>query len=70
MSTASLLTDRFFEVQEISKKKVRSDKMRGFKRSLTVYCQKKETETGTPARRFRAGVKAQISRRGGNVSTL
>lgn len=40
------------------------DKMRGWKRALTLYCQRREMETGTPALRFRAGVKKSLTQKG------
>lgn len=46
------------------------DSMRGLKASLTKFCEKKERETGTPARRFRAAVKAVITRKGGDSTEL
>ena len=46
------------------------DKLRGFKRSLTLYCQNKEKETGTPAWRFKAALKMQLSKLGYDSSCL
>jgi hypothetical protein len=46
------------------------DSMRGLKACLTKFCEKKERETGTPAVRFRAAIKAVITRKGGDSSCL
>lgn len=46
------------------------DTLRGYKASLTKFCNNKEIETGTPAKRFRAAIKAVITRRGGNSECL
>lgn len=40
------------------------DKLRGWKRSFTLYCTNRSMETGKPVFRFRASVKAQLTRLG------
>lgn len=46
------------------------DKLRGWKRSLTLYCKRKEEETGTPAIRFLAAVKMRLTKEGFNAKTI
>lgn len=46
------------------------DKLRGWKRALTLYCRNKEQETGTPAFRFRAAVKMVITKMGLNANLV
>jgi hypothetical protein len=64
MATASEYVDKFLAAPKTY------DSMRGLKASLTKFCEKKERETGTPARRFRAAIKAVITRKGGDSSSL
>lgn len=47
-----------------------ADLLRGFKRSLTLYCRNKESETGTAAFRFRAAVKMRLTKMGHDSSIL
>lgn len=46
------------------------DKMRGWKRSLTLYCQRRSLETGTPPYRFKAAIKMLLTKAGYEVSTI
>lgn len=46
------------------------DKMRGWKRSLTLYCRNKEEETGTAATRFKAAVKMRLTKMGHDASSI
>jgi hypothetical protein len=39
------------------------DKLRGWKRARTLYCNWRAEETGRPAWRFLAGVRAALTRR-------
>ena len=63
-TAANELVDKFLAMPKTY------DRMRGFKASLTQFCEKKERETGTPAMRFRAAIKAVITRKGGDSSDL
>ena len=46
------------------------DLMRGWKRGLTLYCQRRENETGTPAVRFKAAVKMLLTKSGFDVRNV
>ena len=58
MTTASQLIERYPEATNNSRS------LAGWKRSLTVYCQNKEKETGTPAIRFLAAIKMRLTKSG------
>ena len=47
-----------------------SDKMRGWKRSLTLYCRSRSEESGTPISRFRAAIKMRLTKNGFNTNTI
>ena len=46
------------------------DKMRGWKRSLTLYCNRKAAEKGIPSFRFKAAIKMLLTKRGFNVHSI
>jgi hypothetical protein len=46
------------------------DKMRGFRRSLTVWSQNREKETGSPAFRFLAAFKMRVTKEGLDASLV
>lgn len=46
------------------------DKMRGWKRALTVYCQRRSQETGKPEYRFRAAIKMLLTKAGYDVAQI
>jgi hypothetical protein len=62
--TPELLVEKYSAAQE------NPDLMRGFKRSLTVYCNKKSEETGTPPFRFKAAIKMLLTKAGHDSSSL
>lgn len=62
---ASLIIDRFFEINN------NPDKMRGLKRAITLYCDKNGAARGSrESIAIKAAIKAHITRRGGNPSSL
>ena len=50
--------------------KKNADKMRGWKRSLTLYCNRRAEETGTPPIRFKAAIKMLLTKDGHNVKAI
>jgi len=58
------LIDKFFQAGG------NYDKMRGFKRSLTLYCRNRSKETGHPEFRFFAAFKMRITKLGGDASLI
>ena len=46
------------------------DKMRGWKRALTLYCNRKSQETTRPTFRFKAAIKMVLTKDGYDVSQL
>jgi hypothetical protein len=47
-----------------------SDKMRGWKRAMTLYAKRRSDETGTPPERFRAAIKAKLTQAGYDTTSL
>ncbi len=44
--------------------------LKNWRTRLTRYCNRRSTETGTPASRFRAAIKASLTKRGYNTSSI
>ncbi len=45
-------------------------KLAGWKRNLTAYCRRSETETGTPAYRYKAAIKSVLTKKGHTVTNI
>jgi len=54
-------------IEKFKKAKGNYDKMRGFRRALTVWSQKREEETGTPAFYFIRAFKMRVTKEGLNA---
>ena len=68
---SSKLSDSPTSLREGYKKaKKNSDKLRGWKRSLTLYCNRRSEETGTAPIRFKAAIKMLLTKDGHNVKAI
>jgi hypothetical protein len=64
VTTPNTLVERFGDAKDNPRK------LTGWCKSLTAYCQRRSEETGTPPSRFKAAIKAVLTKQGHDTAQI